>query len=145
MINRHNFPNLPKHVRLVLLTCDSLLEGLAIWIAVTLIAPLAGLGWFLFETRNTLINLGDLSMNDDKGPVLLAKLAGLLALVGVSSWSDATAVVSFVLGASMLVRFYWRNVWRGFFESLGLIKPKPPARAPRRSTDPEDSDYTPLQ
>lgn len=63
-------------------------------------------------------------MNDDKGSVLLAKLAGLAALVGIGSWSEAAGFVSTVLGASMLVRFYWRNVWRPMLEEKGVIKRK---------------------
>lgn len=78
-------------------------------------------------------------MNDDKGPLLLAKLAGVLALFGISTWSDAAAVISSLLGGSILTRFYWRNVWRPFLEGRGIIK-----RRPRRRTDSKDSDWSSL-
>ncbi len=76
-------------------------------------------------------------MNDGKGPVLLAKLAGLLALVGISSWSEATAVFTFILGVSATTRFYWRHVLRDLFERWGWVGPRR-----RRSTDPRGSDFT---
>lgn len=53
MINRRTFPDLPRPVRLVLLTLDSLLEGLAIWVAITIAAPFAGALWAGVEIRNT--------------------------------------------------------------------------------------------
>lgn len=75
-------------------------------------------------------------MNDDKGTTLIAKLAGVLALFGISTWSEAAAAVSTLLGASILTRFYWRNVWRPLLERRGLI-----GRRRRRSTDKDESDW----
>lgn len=73
-------------------------------------------------------------MNDDKFSWMLAKLALVLGLFGISTWSEAAAAVSTVLGLSILTRFYWRNVWRPLLEKKGILR-----RKRRRATDVDDS------
>ena len=64
----------------------------------------------------------------------------VLTLFGISTWGEAAAAVSTILGASILTRFYWRNVWRPLLEGRGMMKPRK-----RRRSDPRESDWSELR
>lgn len=54
----------------------------------------------------------------------------LVAGFGVSSWSDAAALIAFVYTACLLIEWLWKRCGRPFCENRGWV-----ARLKRRRTD----------
>jgi hypothetical protein len=61
----------------------------------------------------------------------LAKIAGVWALVGITSWSEAASFAAFCLTVYLLCRHIWRDIARPLLERIGVL----PAIKPQRDDD----------
>lgn len=53
-----------------------------------------------------------------------AKLAGLLALLGISSWTDAAALLAAVYSFVLICEWAWGRIFRPFCERRGWVERK---------------------
>ncbi|MDT9046445.1 hypothetical protein RSW49_22620 [Escherichia coli] len=60
----------------------------------------------------------------DTNGTVLAKIAGIWAMVGVTSWSEAASFAAFVLTMYMLARNIWKDFIRPFCERRGWLAVK---------------------
>jgi hypothetical protein len=58
----------------------------------------------------------------DTGGNLLLKIAGLWAMIGVTSWSEAASFAAFCLTVYLFARHIWRDIVRPFLEDKGIVK-----------------------
>lgn len=50
-----------------------------------------------------------------------AKLVSVWALVGITSWADAAAMLAAIYSMLLITEFAWKKVLRPFLEDRGLI------------------------
>lgn len=53
-----------------------------------------------------------------------AKIVGVWAAIGITSWTDAASFLAFVLSALALGEYIWKKMGRPFLERMGYLKPK---------------------
>jgi hypothetical protein len=60
---------------------------------------------------------------------LLAKLAGVWTVVGITSWSEAASFMAFCLTCWIFGGHIWRDALRPLLVHFGIVKPLTPEQA----------------
>lgn len=53
-----------------------------------------------------------------------AKIVGIWAAIGITSWAEAASFLAFVLSALALGEYIWKKVVRRLLERTGYVQPK---------------------
>ncbi|AFN39141.1 holin [Burkholderia phage BcepMigl] len=67
----------------------------------------------------------------ESGGVLLAKIAGLWAVVGITSWSEAASFAAFCYTMWLMGAKFWKEVLRPICERRGWVSVRPAAAGER--------------